>query len=180
MGVASACILAACSGTNATPTPTPSPTPTASPAAAKVSISPAAQAYLVPLEGYEYVVLPTAAEQQMAAGFAANSAVVSVVKGYAASSVTKAGEPEAVVLVLDASESFTGLQGTMDQFWTGVASSSGADVKTATLAGQDVRTLDGAGTKLVGWHDGNLIVLVFGGDMAQTSAVAEALIKAHA
>ena len=43
-----------------------------------------------------------------------------------------------------------------------------------------VVTLDGAATKLVGWHDANLIVLVFGLDMAQTSGVAEALIKAHA
>ena len=184
IGVASVCILAACAGAAATPTSTPTPTPTASPTVSPtpgtVSVSPAAQAYLVPLDGYEYVVLPTAVEQRMAAGFAANPAVVSVIKGYAASSVTKGGEARAVVLVLDTTDSFAALPGTLDQFWTGVASSSGTQIKTGTIAGREVKSVDGAASKLVGWHDANLIVLVFGDEMAPTSAVAEALIKAHA
>lgn len=183
IGVAFLCILAACtsSGTAPSPTPTatPTPTPTASPTPGTVFVSPAAEAYLVPLDGYEYVVLPTAIEQQMAAGFAANPAVVSVIKGYAASSVTKGGEAQAVVLVLDANASFAALPRTMDQFWTGVASSSGAQVKAGTIAGQEVKSVDGAASKLVGWHDSNLIVLVFGAETAPTNAVAEALIKAH-
>jgi hypothetical protein len=184
IGLAIVCLLAACASTSATPvaTPTPSPTPTAvpSPSGGTFSVSPVAQAYLLPLTGYEYVVLPTALEQQMASGFASNSAVVSVIKGYAASSVTKGGEAQAVVLVLDADASFTALRGAMTQFWTGVAGSSGAPVKASTLAGQEVQTVDGTSSKLVGWHDANLIVLVFGSEMAPTSAIAEALIKAHA
>jgi hypothetical protein len=184
IGLASVCLLAACASASATPvaTPTPSPTPTAvpSPSGGTFSVSPAAQAYLLPLAGYEYVVLPTALEQQMASGFASNSAVVSVIKGYAASSVTKGGEAQAVVLVLDADASFTALPGTMTQFWTGVAGSSGAPLKASTLAGHEVQTVDGTSSKLVGWHDANLIVLVFGSEMAPTSAIAEALIKAHA
>jgi hypothetical protein len=182
IGLAFVLALAACAGTGATPSPTPSPTPTptVSPTPGTVSVSPAAQAYLVPLDGYEYVVLPAAVEQQMAAGFAANPAVVSVIKGYAASSVTKGGEAQAVVLVLDANASFAALPGTMDQFWTGVASSSGTEVKAGTIAGQEVKSVDGAASKLVGWHDSNLIILVFGAEMAPTNAVAEALIRAHA
>lgn len=186
-GLASTCLLAACAGTSATPTPVPTPTPTPTPtpvatatAGASFSVSPAAQAYLVPLAGYEYVVLPTAVEQRMASGFAANPAVVSVIKGYAASSVTKSGDAHAVVLVLHADQSFTALPGTIDQFWTGVAGSAGAPVKASTLAGQKLQTVDGTSSKLVGWHDANLIILVFGSEMAPTSAVAEALIKAHA
>jgi hypothetical protein len=184
IGLASVCLLAACANTSATPvsTPTPSPTPTPvpSPSGGTFSVSPTAQAYLVPLAGYEYVVLPTAVEHQMASGFASNPAVLSVIKGYAASSVTKAGEAQAVVLVLDANQSFTALPATMTQFWTGVGGSAGAPAKASTLAGQEVQTVDGTSSKLVGWHDANLIVLVFGTDMAPTSAVAEALIKAHA
>src|SRR5438445_202639 len=91
IGLASVYLLAACASASATPvpTPTPSPTPTVvpSPSGGTFSVSPAAQAYLLPLAGYEYVVLPTALEQQMASGFASNPAVVSVIKGYAASSV---------------------------------------------------------------------------------------------
>lgn len=177
IGLASVCVLAACAGA---PAPTPTPTPTASPTPGTVSVSPVAQAYLVPLHGYEYVVLPTAVEQQMAAGFAANPAVASVIKGYAASSVTKGGQAQAVVLVLDANDSFAALPRTMDQFWTGVASSSGAQAKAGTIAGQEVKSVDGAASKLVGWHDANLIILVFGAETAPTNAVAEALIKAHA
>jgi len=184
IGLASVCLLAACANTSATPVSTPTPSPTAtpvpSPSGGRFSISPAALAYLVPLEGYEYVVLPTAVEQQLASSFASNSAVVKVIKGYAASSVTKAGEARAVVLVLDADESFTALPGTLTQFWTGVAGSAGAPVQPRTLAGREVQTVDGTSSKLVGWHDANLIVLVFGSEMAPTSAVAEALIKAHA
>ena len=116
----------------------------------------------------------------MASGFASNPAVVSVIKGYAASSVTKGGEAQAVVLVLDADASFTALPGTMTQFWTGVGGSSGAPVKASTLAGREVQIVDGTSSKLVGWHDANLIVLVFGAEMAPTRAIAEALIKAHA
>jgi hypothetical protein len=179
-------LLVACSAP--APSPTPTPTPTASPTLAATpshsgstfSVSPAAKAYLVPLAGYEYVVLPPSVEQQMAGGFASNPAVVSVITGYAASSVTKSGEAQAVVLVLDADESFTALPGSMNQFWTGVAGSSGAAATAGTLAGMDVHTVDGPSTKLVGWHDANLIVLVFGSDLAPTRAVAEALIKAHA
>ena len=183
IGLASVFLLGACAGTTTptpTPTPTAPPTPTVSPTPGTVSVSPAAQAYLVPLDGYEYVVLPTAIEQQMAAGFAANPAVASVIKGYAASSVTKSGEAQAVVLVLDANDSFAPLPGTMDQFWTGIASTSGAPAKAGTIAGQDVKSVDGAASKLIGWHDANLIVLVFGAEMGPTNAVAEALIKAHA
>jgi hypothetical protein len=184
IGLALVCLLAACASASATPvpTPTPSPTPTAipSPSGGTFSASRAAQSYLLPLAGYEYVVLPSALEQQMASGFASSSAVVSVIKGYAASSVTKGGEAQAVVLVLDADASFTALPGTMTQFWTGVAGSSGAPVKATTLAGHQVQTVDGTSSKLVGWHDANLIVLVFGSEMAPTSAIAEALIKAHA
>ena len=184
IGLASVCLLAACASASATPvpTPTPSPTPTVVPSASggTFSVSPAAQAYLLPLAGYEYVVLPTALEQKMASGFASNRAVVSVIKGYAASSVTKGGEAQAVVLVLDADASFTALSGTMTQFWTGVGGSSGAQVKASTLAGREVQIVDGASSKLVGWHDANLIVLVFGAEMAPTRAIAEALIKAHA
>jgi len=184
IGLALVCLLAACASASATPvpTPTPSPNPTAipSPSGGTFYLSPAAQAYLLPLAGYEYMVLPSALEQQMASGFASNSAVVSVIKGYAASSVTKGGEALAVVLVLDADASFTALPGTMTKFWTGVAGSSGAPVRATTLAGHQVQTVDGTSSKLVGWHDANLIVLVFGSEMAPTSAIAEALIKAHA
>jgi len=189
IGLSSVCLLAACAGSpSGTPTPLATPTPSTSPTAAAaaspsggtLSVSPAAQAYLVPIAGYEYVVLPTAVEQQMAAGFATNPAIVTVIKGYAASSVTKGGEAQAVVLVLDANESFTALPGTMEQFWTGVAGSSGVAVKADTIAGQAVETVDGAASKLVGWHDSNLIVLVFGSKMAPTRAVAQALIRAHA
>ena len=94
--------------------------------------------------------------------------------------MTKSGEAQAVVLVLDANDSFAALPGTMDQFWTGIASTSGAPAKAGTIAGQDVKSVDGAASKLIGWHDANLIVLVFGAEMGPTNAVAEALIKAHA
>jgi len=184
IGLGSVCLLVACARTSATPVPTPTPTPTPAAAASAsggtFSVSPAAQAYLVPLAGYEYLVLPTAVEQQMASGFASTPAVVSVIKGYAASSVTKGGAAQAVVLVLDANESFTALPATMTQFWTGVAGSSGAPAKASTLAGHEVQIVDGTSSKLVGWHDANLIVLVFGSEMAPTTAVAEALIRAHA
>lgn len=187
IGLTFAPLLAACTAATPsptpTPTPTPSPTPTLappSPSAGTFSVSPAAQAYLVPLPGYDYVLLPSAVEQQMAAGFASNPSVISVIKGYAASSVTKGGDAQAVILVLDANESFTALPGSMEQFWTGVAGSSGAPAKTTTLAGKEVRSVDGPSTKLVGWHDANLIVLVFGQDKVPTTSVAEALIKAHA
>jgi len=187
IGLALVFLLAACAGTSATPTPVATPTVSSGPSSAATasasggtfSISPAAQAYLVPLAGYEYVDLPPSVEQQMAGGFASNPAVVSVIKGYAATSVTRDGEGEAVILVLDANESFTALPGSMDQFWTGVAGSSGAAVKTGAIAGKSVQTVDGAASKLVGWHDANLIVLVFGSDMSATQAVAEALIQAH-
>jgi hypothetical protein len=42
------------------------------------------------------------------------------------------------------------------------------------------RRPDGPSTKLVGWHDANLIVLVFGQDKVPTTGVAEALLKAQA
>src|SRR5437773_5954976 len=63
IGLSSVCLLAACAGSpSGTPTPLATPTPSTSPTAAAaspsgrtLSASPAAQGYLVPIAGYEYV-----------------------------------------------------------------------------------------------------------------------------
>jgi hypothetical protein len=178
-------LLVGCSqGGGATPTPSPTPTPTQVPSPsgpAKLQPSQAAQAYLVPLAGYEYVALPPSIDSQMAATFGANEAIQQYGKGYAATSVVKGSEPKAVVVVLELDRTVTSLPGFEDGFWRGVGGSSGATPKATTIAGQEVRTVDTASTKLVGWLDGQLIVLVVSPDnMANATEVAQALIKAHA
>jgi hypothetical protein len=152
-----------------------------SPSGGQLQVSQTAKAYLVPLKGYEYVALPATVESQMASTFAANAAIQQYGKGYAAASVVKAGQPKAVVVVLELDRTVTSLPGFESGFWRGVAGSSGASPKPTTIAGRNAQAVDTGDSKLVGWLDGPLIVLVVSPDsMADATEVAQALATAHA
>lgn len=189
--VALIAVLGACAGPSptptaspsptATPTPSPSPSPTvaASPLPSGLAISDTARAYLVDLAGYEYEALPASAEQQMAAGFAGNAAITAAIRGYAATSVTQAASPVAVVLVLEMDPAIANAAGMMAGFWGGAAGSLNAPATTDTIGGKEVRVIDGATSKVVGWQADTLVVMVFGQTMPPVKAVSQALITAH-
>ena len=117
----------------------------------------------------------------MASTFAANAAIEQYGTGYAASSVTKSGQAKAVVIVLELDRTVTSLPGFESGFWRGVGGSSGASPKPTTIAGKHAQAVDTANSKLVGWLDGPLIVLVVSPEsMADATEVAQALATAHA
>lgn len=186
--LAVALVLASCAAA-ASPTPTPSPTqsptpsptlePTPSPTPATVGISVAAQAYLVPLAGYEYVALPTSVEQQAVAGLQSDL-VRDYFKGYAIQSVTRDGAGQAVAWVLDMQPSYLALPGFMEGVVAGMAGTTNATTQQITLAGQAAYQLVTSTQQFVAWQTGSFIVVVFGADLAPVTAVATALIEAHA
>jgi len=144
-----------------------------------VGVSEAAQAYLVPLPDYDYVALPAAVEQQAVAGLQ-NEAIAQYFNGYAIQSVTRDGVGQAVAWVLDVEPSFLAIPGSMDGFVGGIAGTTSGTSSQVTLAGQAAYQVVTPKQQLVAWQTGSFIVVVFGPDLASVSAVATALIEAHA
>jgi hypothetical protein len=184
-------LLAACSAASPTPTPTPEPTasptpsptpePTASPSpSGGLGISQAATDYLVPLHGIRYVELDATLQNQMLTAFGQTPGMAEAIDGYAVRGVGSATDPKAVFLVLELAPSLSNNPAAMGGFWGGVAGSLGIDDKQETIAGRKVHVLDSAGVTMIGWQDGDLVVLVIGGKLADVRPPAEALITAHA
>jgi hypothetical protein len=184
-------LLAACSAASPTPTatpeptasPTPSPTPepTASPSpSGGLGISQAATDYLVPLDGIDYVELDATVENQMLVSFGQTPGMAEAIDGYAVRGVGSATNPKAVFLVLELAPSLSNNAAAMGGFWGGVAGSLGIDDTQKPIAGRKVHVLDSASVAMIGWQDGDLVVLIIGQKLADVRPAAEALITAHA
>jgi hypothetical protein len=189
--------LVACGGGGTSPTTTTSapasiassaapttsaPAPSASPSISiSASGAASADAYFVPLDGFEYAKAPAAVESQLRTTIGSNPQAKLFLKDFAIRSVTSGGQTAAVVLSITLTPGLAGFPGLRNGFVSGLAGSAGGTPQEKNVEGVDVAVLKGRnGLTFAGWQQGAFLVTAFGQNQTDVLDVTEQLIKANA
>ncbi|HVF13457.1 MAG TPA: hypothetical protein VM942_02600 [Acidimicrobiales bacterium] len=131
------------------------------------------------IPGHVYVELPESVLVDLQDQFASDPDTKEAVEAADGRSVTRNGEPVAVIIAVGFDEKSAALPGVEQGFVSG-ATEDAVTKKQLTLSGEDATFgTDADGTHTIAWLKGTLALVIIGDDEAGVTTVATALIAAN-